>query len=76
MAFTFAELLHSFRQRASIYQATLAAPLDVNRNTIELWECEEYLPHSRELVLRLTEKVTLTPSETDQLVRAAVFATA
>jgi tetratricopeptide (TPR) repeat protein/transcriptional regulator with XRE-family HTH domain len=76
MNFTFAELLRSFRQRASLDQAGLAASLGVHVNTIGGWERGLYRPRERELVLRLAEDLSLAPAETDQLLRAADFPTA
>ncbi len=76
MQFTFAELLRSFRQRASLNQAALAAALAVHGNTISGWERGLYRPKEREQVLRLAEDLALTPTETDQLLRAADFSPA
>jgi tetratricopeptide (TPR) repeat protein/DNA-binding XRE family transcriptional regulator len=73
MDFTFAELLRSFRERASLAQAELASELAVHRNTISAWERGQYCPSEREMVLRLATELALTPMETDQLLRAADF---
>jgi tetratricopeptide (TPR) repeat protein/DNA-binding XRE family transcriptional regulator len=73
MDFTFAELLRSFRERASLDQATLAAALGVHRNTVSAWERGQYRPHDREIVLRLAEELALAPPETDYLLHAADF---
>jgi tetratricopeptide (TPR) repeat protein len=71
--FTFAELLRSYRERASLDRAALAAALGVHRNTLGLWERGEYRPRYRELLLRLADELALSPAETDQLLRAADF---
>jgi tetratricopeptide (TPR) repeat protein len=73
MHFTFAELLRSYRERASLEQAALAAALGVHRNTISIWERGQYRPRDRETVLRLAAELALTPVEADQLLRAADF---
>jgi tetratricopeptide (TPR) repeat protein/transcriptional regulator with XRE-family HTH domain len=73
MDFTFAELLRSFRERASLDQAALAAGLGVHRNTVSAWERGQYRPHDRELVLRVAEELALVASETDHLLCAADF---
>src|SRR6185295_11497684 len=73
MLFTFAELLRSYRERASLDRADLATALGVHRNTIGLWERGEYRPRYRELVLRLAEELALSSAETDQLLRTADF---
>jgi tetratricopeptide (TPR) repeat protein/transcriptional regulator with XRE-family HTH domain len=71
MEFTFAELLRSYRERASLAQAELAASLHIHRNTLSGWERGQHRPQEPEQVLRLAEELALSPTETDQLFRAA-----
>src|SRR5262245_43432898 len=73
MTFTFAELLRSYRERASLDRIDLVVALGVHRNTIGHWERGDYRPRYRELVLRLAEELSLNPAETDLLLRAADF---
>ncbi|HEU4325874.1 MAG TPA: tetratricopeptide repeat protein [Roseiflexaceae bacterium] len=71
MDFTFAELLRSYRERASLPQAELAQALQIHRNTLSGWERGQYRPRDPEQVVRIATELSLTPSETDQLLRAA-----
>ncbi|RRR73445.1 MAG: tetratricopeptide repeat protein [Candidatus Viridilinea halotolerans] len=71
--FTFAELLRGFLSRATIKQAELAQALGVHRNTIGAWVRGEYLPETHDMVLRIEKELHLSPTETDQLLRAASF---
>jgi tetratricopeptide (TPR) repeat protein/transcriptional regulator with XRE-family HTH domain len=71
MDFTFAELLRSYRERASLAQTELAAALHIHRNTLSGWECGQHRPQEPEQVLRLAEELALAPAETDQLLGAA-----
>jgi tetratricopeptide (TPR) repeat protein/transcriptional regulator with XRE-family HTH domain len=70
MDFTFAELLRSYRERASLAQAELAAALNIHRNTLSGWECGQHRPQDAEQVLRLAEELALSSTETDQLLSA------
>lgn len=71
--YVFGELLKGFRKRAGVTQQELAHWLGVSRGTISNWERSEYLPGTREMVLRLTKELQLSHSETDQLLSAADY---
>jgi tetratricopeptide (TPR) repeat protein/transcriptional regulator with XRE-family HTH domain len=73
MLFTFAELLRSYRHRASLDQAVLAAALGVHRNTLGRWEQGDYRPRSHELIQRLAVELALSAAETELLLRSAEF---
>ncbi len=71
MDFTFAELLRSYRERASLAQAELAQALLIHRNTLSGWERGQYRPRSPEQIMRIATELSLAPDETEQLLCAA-----
>ncbi|HEU4327855.1 MAG TPA: tetratricopeptide repeat protein [Roseiflexaceae bacterium] len=73
MDFTFSELLRGFRKRSSMTQGELASALRVSRVTVGHWEGATYLPKTREMILALASELSLSPAETDQLLRAASY---
>jgi transcriptional regulator with XRE-family HTH domain/regulator of sirC expression with transglutaminase-like and TPR domain len=71
---TFAELLTEFTERTGISDAELARALNVSRQTIFRWkEGLVEKPRYREDVLRIADKLRLTPVERDELLLAAGF---
>src|SRR5258708_15189412 len=70
----FGHRLKSFRQRLGREwtQERLGYEVGVSRNTITNWEGGNYLP-GRDMVLRLAEKLLLSPQETDQLLFDAQY---
>ncbi|MEW5718641.1 MAG: helix-turn-helix transcriptional regulator [Chloroflexota bacterium] len=71
---TFAELLSEFTERTGISDAELARVLNVSRQTIFRWkEGLVEKPRYREDVLRIADKLRLTPAERDELLLAAGF---
>ncbi len=71
---TFAELLTEFTERTGISDAELARVLNVSRQTIFRWkEGLVEKPRYREDVLRIADKLRLTPAERDALLLAAGF---
>jgi len=72
---TFAELLTEYTERTGVSDAELARYLGVRRQTIFRWkEGLTKRPRDRQDVLRLAEKLRLTPEERDELLLAAGFA--
>jgi tetratricopeptide (TPR) repeat protein/transcriptional regulator with XRE-family HTH domain len=71
--FVFGELLKGFRKRAELTQQELANLIERDRNTISAWERSVYLPDNREIVLRLADELSLSPTETDELLYAAKY---
>lgn len=72
-AFTFAEMLKGFRNRADISQQHLADLLGMSRTTIGAWERCLYAPANRETVECVAVELHLTAEETDQLLIAAGY---
>ena len=71
---TFAELLTEYARRTGISDAELARALNVSRQTIFRWkEGLVEKPRYREDVLRIADKLRLTPAERDELLLAAGF---
>ncbi|NOZ70896.1 MAG: helix-turn-helix domain-containing protein [Chloroflexi bacterium] len=71
---TFSQLLSDYTERTGISDAELARHLGVRRQTIFRWkEGLTQRPRHRQDVLRLAEKLRLTPAERDQLLIAAGF---
>ena len=71
---TFAQLLTEFTKRAGVSDAELARHLGVRRQTIILWkEGLTQRPRDRQDVLRLADKLRLTPQERDELLLSAGF---
>ncbi len=73
--YVFGELLKGFRQRGGLTQRQLADHLGVHRNSIGDWERSAYLPQTQEMVEDLAETLALSPTEIDQLLRAAEYST-
>ncbi len=72
---TFAQLLTEYAERTGVTDAELARHLGVRRQTIFRWkEGLTKRPRDRQDVLRLAEKLRLTPAERDELLLAAGFA--
>ena len=72
---TFAQLLTEFSQRTGVSDAELARHLGVRRQTIFRWkEGLTKRPRDRQDVLRLADKLRLSPAERDELLLAAGFA--
>lgn len=72
---TFAELLTDYMKRVGISDSELARTLGVRRQTIFRWkEGLVEKPRYREDILRIAEKLRLTPEERDELLLAAGFA--
>lgn len=70
----FSQLLNAFVHRSGISDAELARTLGVSRQTIFRWrEGVTGRPRQREDVLRLAQKLRLTPEERDKLLLAAGF---
>jgi tetratricopeptide (TPR) repeat protein/DNA-binding XRE family transcriptional regulator len=71
---TFSELLREYIARTGVSDAELARAVGVQRQTIFRWkEGLVARPRSAEEVLRLAEKLRLTPAERDELLLAAGF---
>ncbi len=72
---TFAQLLTEYTQRTGVSDAELARYLGVRRQTIFRWkEGLTKRPRDRQDVLRLADKLRLSPAERDELLLAAGFA--
>jgi len=72
---TFAQLLTEYTERTGISDAELARYLGVRRQTIFRWkEGLTKRPRDRQDVLRLADKLRLSPQERDELLLAAGFA--
>jgi tetratricopeptide (TPR) repeat protein len=72
---SFAEQLRTYIERSGITDAELARSVGVRRQTIFRWkEGQVKRPRYREDVLRVAERLRLTPSERDALLLAAGFA--
>ncbi len=72
---TFAQLLSEYIIRLGISDAELARTIGVRRQTIFRWrEGVTARPRHRDDVLRLAEKLRLTPEERDELLLSAGFA--
>ncbi len=72
---TFAQLLTEYAERTGVTDAELARHLGVRRQTIFRWkEGLTKRPRDRQDVLRLADKLRLTPAERDELLLAAGFA--
>jgi tetratricopeptide (TPR) repeat protein/transcriptional regulator with XRE-family HTH domain len=65
--------MQSFRVRAKLSQQEVATALGITRVTVSNWERAKYLPKDRDLVLHIAVELSLTPAETDQLLRSADF---
>ena len=71
---SFGELLVYFTDRAGISDSELARTIGVQRQTIFRWkEGQTSRPRYREDVLRMADKLRLTPAERDELLLAAGF---
>ena len=71
---SFGELLAYFTDRAGISDSELARAIGVQRQTIFRWkEGQTSRPRYREDVLRMADKLRLTPAERDELLLAAGF---
>jgi tetratricopeptide (TPR) repeat protein/transcriptional regulator with XRE-family HTH domain len=71
---SFGELLVIFTDRAGISDSELARAIGVQRQTIFRWkEGQTSRPRYREDVLRMADKLRLTPGERDELLLAAGF---
>lgn len=71
---SFGELLVYFTDRAGISDSELARAIGVQRQTIFRWkEGQTSRPRYREDVLRMADKLRLTPAERDELLLAAGF---
>jgi tetratricopeptide (TPR) repeat protein/transcriptional regulator with XRE-family HTH domain len=71
---SFGELLAIFTDRAGISDSELARAIGVQRQTIFRWkEGQTSRPRYREDVLRMADKLRLTPGERDELLLAAGF---
>ena len=71
---SFGELLVIFTDRAGISDSELARTIGVQRQTIFRWkEGQTSRPRYREDVLRMADKLRLTPGERDELLLAAGF---
>lgn len=73
MAFVFGELVKGFRERIGLTQQELADEMGTSRSGVSAWERSLHLPDSREVVLRLSEVLYLSPEETDRLLMQADF---
>lgn len=72
---SFGELLVIFTERAGISDSELARTVGIGRQTIFRWkEGQVARPRYREDVLRIADKLRLTPAERDELLLAAGFA--
>lgn len=72
---TFAQLLTDYTERTGVTDAELARHLGVRRQTIFRWkEGLTKRPRERQDVLRLADKLRLSPAERDELLLAAGFA--
>jgi tetratricopeptide (TPR) repeat protein/transcriptional regulator with XRE-family HTH domain len=70
----FGELLVLFTNRAGISDSELARAIGIQRQTIFRWkEGQTSRPRYREDVLRMADKLRLTPEERDELLLAAGF---
>jgi len=71
---SFGELLVFFTDRAGISDSELARAIGVQRQTIFRWkEGQTSRPRYREDVLRMADKLRLSPAERDELLLAAGF---
>ncbi|MBK8049062.1 MAG: helix-turn-helix domain-containing protein [Anaerolineales bacterium] len=71
---SFGELLTEYTQRAGITDAELARSIGVQRQTIFRWkEGLVARPRYREDVLKIAQKLRLTPAERDELLLASGF---
>ena len=68
---SFGEMLKALRLRQHMKQQELATLLGVHRNTISGWECGDYLPESRTMMLELAQHLHLKEQETRQLLEAS-----
>ena len=68
---SFGELLKALRKRQRLTQQELATRLGVHRNTIRVWECGDYLPETKAMVLELARHLRLSDLETLQLLEAS-----
>lgn len=73
--YTFGELLKTYRINRSLTQRQLAERCGQGRNTISNWERGQNLPRDREDVLRVAEALNLETSVTNDLLKAAGYAT-
>ncbi|HLJ33402.1 MAG TPA: NB-ARC domain-containing protein, partial [Ktedonobacteraceae bacterium] len=71
---SFGDLLKSFRKRRHLTQKSLAARIGVHTNTISIWECGNYLPESKTLVLEAASQLGLNERETRQFLEASLTA--
>ena len=67
----FSGLLRGYRERAGLSQNELARRAGVNPGSINRIESGEREPSSRELIVRLSDALGLSPFELDQLLLAA-----
>ncbi len=70
----FGELLVTLRKQHGFTQFTLAAKLDVHRNTVSKWERGVCLPESKTLVLELAHQLRLDMYNTQRLLEASLTA--
>ena len=71
---TFSQLLKRYAERSGISDAEMARAVGVRRQTIFRWkEGTVARPRSRDDVLAVSQKLRLSPAETDELLLAAGF---
>lgn len=74
--YTFGEMLKAFRRRQRVTQQHLASALGIHRNTISGWECGNYLPVTRGIVLQLVRHLRLDDHEARLFLEASLIALA
>lgn len=71
--YVFGELLRGYRKREGLTQQQLAEELGKSRTTVIGWEKCEYVPRSRDSIIRVAEVLFLSVDETHRLLVAANF---
>jgi transposase-like protein/transcriptional regulator with XRE-family HTH domain len=71
---TFGEVLNAYRKQKHISQRQLAQRLGVHLNTISAWECGEYLPRTRGMVVEIANQLGLDQQATLHLLQASLTA--
>jgi tetratricopeptide (TPR) repeat protein/DNA-binding XRE family transcriptional regulator len=70
-AYSFGELLKSFRKSKNVTQQQLAKATGIHRNTIGRWEQGDFLPESKKIVLELARRLHLNDQEARLLLEAS-----
>ena len=70
----FGDLLRRYRTRANLTQQQLSEMLAISRRTLVGWEAYEFIPKSKDLLLRLANELHLSNEERETLFLAVGFA--